>query len=127
MMRNESDMILDDLLSRWHSWARGFQVCPEPGADPMFRNVKSGRRNWDSLDDIIESDLTSATMEAVDFEVGEMPEPGRSAIYANARNLASRHVVWSSPRLPSDPAERAILILEARTVLMRRLLRAGIM
>jgi hypothetical protein len=126
-MRDETDLILDDLLSRWHSWAKGFQVCPAPSADPMFRNVKSGRRNWDSLDDIIESDLSSSTMEAIDFEVGEMAEPGRSAIYAHARNLASRVAVWTSPRLPADPKERAILILEARTSLMRRLLRAGIM
>jgi hypothetical protein len=126
MMRDESDLILDDLLSRWHEWARGFQVCPQPGADPMFRNAKSGR-GWDTVDDIIETELSTSTMEAVDFEVGETPEPHRSAIYAHARNLASRCAVWSSPRLPQDPKERAILVLEARTVLMRRLLRAGIM
>lgn len=126
MMRNDSDVILDDLLSRWHDWARGFQVCPQPGADPMFRNAKSGR-GWDSTQEIIESEIDSSTMEAVDFEAGEMPEPHRSAIYAHARNLSCKHAVWRSPRLPEDPQERAIIVLEARTMLMKRLLRAGVM
>jgi len=125
-MRDETDNILDDLLSRWHQWARGFQICPAQGADPMFRNVKSGR-GWDSTQEIIEDELSASTMEAIDFEVGEMPEPHRSGIYAHARNLASRHAVWTSPRLPTDPMERAILILEARTALLKRLFRAGVM
>lgn len=126
MMRNDSDVILDDLLSRWHSWARGFQVCPEPGADPMFRNAKSSR-GWDSIDDIVETELNSDTMEAIEFEVNEMADPHRSAIHVNARNLACGHLVWSNPRLPRDPAERALVIFEARILLTKRLLRAGIM
>lgn len=126
-MRNDTDVILSDLLERWHIWARGFNVCNPPGADPMFRNVKSGRRNWDSLDQIIEDDLSASTMEAIDFEVGEMPEPSRSAIYAHARNLAAKYAVWGSPRLPQDAKERALLVLDARAMLVKRLLRAGIM
>lgn len=126
MVRDETDAILDDLLARYHVWARGFRLCPSPGADPMFRNVKSGR-GWDSTQDIIEDEISNSTMESLDFEIGEMPEPKRSAIYANARNLASRHAVWTSPRLPTDPAERALLVLEARTTLMRRLFAAGVM
>lgn len=126
MMRDETDAILSDLLERWHRWMQGFQLCPQPGADPMFRNAKSGR-GWDSTQDIIDGELSDSTMTAIDFEVGEMAEPGRSAIYAHARNLASKAAVWRSPRLPQDPQERAILVLEARNTLMRRLLRAGIM
>ena len=126
MMRDDSSVILDDLLSRWHSWAKGFQVCPEPGADPMFRNAKSSR-GWDTVGDIIETELESSTMESIDFEVGEMADPHRSAIYCHARNLASKSAVWRSPRLPEDPATRAILVLEARNILTRRLLRCGVM
>lgn len=92
----------------------------------MFRNAKSGR-GWDTTDEIVESELTSDTMKAIDFEVGEVQEPHRSAIYAHARNLASRHAVWTSPRLPQDPGARALLVAEARLKLMRRLLLAGIM
>jgi hypothetical protein len=126
MMRNENDAILDDLLCSWHVWARGFKVCPEPGADPMFRNAKSPR-GWDTTQDIIDGEISESTMESIDFEVGEMADPYRSAIYCHARNLASKYAVWSSPRLPQDPKERAILVLEARNMLTRRLLRAGVM
>lgn len=125
MMRDETDNILDDLLARWHLWARGFSLSPLPGADPMFRNVKSGRA-WETQYEINEQQINDSTMEAIDFEVGEMPEPQRSAIHAHARNLASKHAVWSSPRLPSDPMERAVLVTEARTSLIKRLFRAGI-
>lgn len=125
-MRDDTNQILDDLLSRWHSWARGFQICAAPGADPMFRNVKSGRA-WETQYEINEQEINASTMEGIDFEVGEMVEPHRSAIYAHARNLASRHAVWSNPRLPQDPVARALLVTEARRKLMDRLLLAGIM
>lgn len=126
MMRNETDYLLDDLLSSWHQWMKGFSACPQPGADPMFRNVKSGRA-WETQYEINEQQINASTMEGIDFEVGEMQEPYRSAIYANARNLASRHPVWSSPRLPQDPVARALMVTEARRRLMDRLLLAGIM
>lgn len=133
MMRDENDYILDSLLGDWHNWQRGYELCPVPAADPMFRNAKSGR-SWDSTQEIIETEISSSTMESMDFEIsgdkhgqGGMPEPHRSAIYAHARNLASKHAVWSSPRLPADPQERAILVLEARVMLIKRLLRAGVM
>lgn len=92
----------------------------------MFRNAKSGR-GWDTVEDIIESELDSDTMEGISFEVGEMADPHRAAIYAHARNLASRNTVWGSPRLPQDPQARALLVLDARAMLVKRLLRAGIM
>jgi hypothetical protein len=92
----------------------------------MFRHAKSGR-GWDSTQDIIDEELSDSTMEAIDFQAGEMPEPHRSAIYAHARNLASKHAVWRSPRLPEDAQERAVLVMEARNMLTKRLLRAGVM
>lgn len=126
MMRNESDLILDDLLARWHDWSKSAGHITPICADPMFRNAKSSR-GWDTVDDIVEGELTNDTMKAIDFEVGEIAEPQRSAIYANARNLASRFAVWSSPRLPTDAVARALLVTEARVILMKRLFRAGIM
>jgi hypothetical protein len=126
MMRDETDAILDDLLSRWHSWCKGASYINPISADPMFRNAKSGRA-WETQYEIAENQLNADTMEAIDFEVGEIAEPHRSAIYANARNLASRHAVWTSPRLPTDPKARALVVLEARILITKRLLRAGIM
>jgi hypothetical protein len=133
MMRNDSDVILDDLLSRWHSYCAGERHITGGGADPMFRNVKSGR-GWDTVDEIIEDEIASDTMDAITFHVsgdkrghGAMEEPYRSAIYVHARNLASRHAVWNNPRLPADPKARAAVIAQARGELMRRLLLAGVM
>jgi hypothetical protein len=126
MMRDDTNQILDDLLAKWHEWAKEFAICPQASADPMFRNAKSGRA-YETQYEINEQQIAASTMEGVDFEVGEMQEPHRSAIYAHARNLASRHTVWSSPRLPTDAVARALLVTEARSMLMKRLFRAGIM
>lgn len=133
MVRDESDAILDDLLSRFHAWMRGYRVCPEPGADPAFRNAKSGR-GWDSTQEILDGDLRATQMKAIEFCVsgdrlghGGMQEPHRTAIYVNARNCYTGRAVWLSPRLPQDPEVRALIVLEARTELMRRLLKVGVM
>jgi hypothetical protein len=125
MMKNETDAILDDLLSRWHSWCRGNRYINEASADPSFRSARSSRQ-WDTLDEVIESDLTSSTMKAIDFQVGEMKDPHRSAIYINARNCATGREVWMSPRLPQNKEERQALIREARGMLMRRLSSVGV-
>ena len=44
-----------------------------------------------------------------------------------ARNLAVRHQVWASPRLPADRVEREALILEARMKLLKELARDGVL
>lgn len=122
---------LNDLLLRWHRWQVGFSPVPVCGADPMFRDVKSGK-TWDSTGQVIRDELDGSTMEAIDFHVGELPDvpfvqPYRSAIYTIARNLHSRGTVWMSARLPTDPLERGVIYMEARNMLMRRLMTAGVM
>ena len=126
MMVNDSAVILDDLLSRWHSWARGYMPVPTCGADPMFRNAKSGK-GWDSTSDVIEDEINGKMMKAIDFHVSEMPDPHRSAIYVLARNLSTGRNVWLNPRLPCDPLGRAQVVGDARTMLIRRLMSAGVM
>jgi hypothetical protein len=126
MMREEPKDVLDDILSRWHSWAKGYSPMPVCGADPMFREAKASR-SWDSADDILESEVNNSIMETVDFQVGEMQDPHRSAIYCLARNCASGVSVWNSPRLPTDPFERTTIVIEGRNQLSRRLLKAGVL
>ncbi|KAF1003326.1 MAG: hypothetical protein GAK28_04765 [Luteibacter sp.] len=130
---DECAAALDDLLKRWHRWQMGFSPVPVCGADPMFRNVKASR-TFDTTSDAFDAELNGRLMEAVDFQVSEMPDepnPGgrngayRSAIYCLAKNLALGASVWDSPRLPKDQMERAIVVLEARNILTRRLLAAG--
>jgi hypothetical protein len=116
----------DDILARWHVWAKGYSVVPIAGADPMFRNAKAGRC-WDSADDILEAEINSKIMKDVDFQLSEMTEPHRSAIYETARNIATGKTVWRSPRLPASVEERSIVLLEARNQLMRKLMSAGVL
>ena len=132
MMFNDSEEILSDLLSRWHSWARGYRPIAQSGADPMFRNVKSGK-SWDSTADIVEDEIESGILKAVDFHVSEMPDDPegvgalRSAIYCHARNCCTGRSVWMSPRLPRDPVERGAILAAAKAEITRRLMQAGVM
>lgn len=126
LMNNDSQAILDDILSRWHSWAKGYIPIPVSGADPMFRNAKSAR-GYDSTAEVIEDEITASQMKAVDFQVGEMKDPHRSAIYIHARNCYTGRNVWLSPRLPSDPLDRARILGEAKSILIGKLLSAGVM
>lgn len=125
-MMNDSHQILDDILSRWHSWARSYKANQQTPRDPVFRDAKSGR-GWDSTDEIIEDEIQNSMMEAVDFQVSEMKDPHRAAIYALARNLSTGRSVWLSPRLPVDPLERATVVAEARNILARKLMACGVM
>jgi hypothetical protein len=71
-------------------------------------------------------------METIDAQVDELPDepktrPYRSAIYALARNLHAGASVWSNPKLPVDSLERGAVLMEARTMLSRRLVSAGVL
>lgn len=125
-MHNDSNVILDDILSRWHHHCKHFSPVPVSGADPMFRNAVSPK-GWDSTADIADDTVNSAQMKAVDFHVSEMQDPHRAAIHVLARNCYTGRSVWISPRLPVDREERAVVVMEARIILTRRLMAAGMM
>jgi hypothetical protein len=134
MMRDITpDQLLHSLLADWHRWMAATPInSVDRLDDPTFRDVKSGRC-WDSSDDIIAADLKSDTMKTIEFCVtgdrkgqGGLMEPYRAAIYNLARNQAMGITCWRSPRLPADPIERGIVVLEAKNMLMRKLLTAGV-
>ena len=124
-MRDDTKAILDDLLGRWHSWAKNFSPVAPPRFDPMFAHATSPR-SWDSSDDVLDGQINSKIMAAVDFQVSEMQDPHRTAIYINARNCYTGRSVWNSPRLPADPIERGVILTEARAMLLKRLISAGV-
>jgi hypothetical protein len=126
MLMTEANQILDDLLARYHAWAKSYKANQQAPRDPIFRDAKSGR-GWDSIDDIIEDELMGSTMESIDFHISEMQDPHRTAIYFLARNLYTGRSVWLSKRLPEDAMERGIIIAEARNQLTKRLMSAGVM
>ena len=125
MMRDETKAILDDLLGRWHFWAKSDKLTPQKVVCAMFSGMRSPR-SWDSTDDILDSEVNNKIMKAVDFAVTELQDPHRTAIYINARNCHTGHSVWNSPRLPADPLERGAILTEARAMLLKRLISAGV-
>lgn len=124
-MRNESDYLIADLLSSWHKWASGWSGVAAYGSCAMFTGVRSSRQ-WDSANDVVDGYLHNSQMKAIDFHVMELDPVHRTAIQIKARNLATGANVWSSPRLPQDPEERAVLMLEAMNALTKRLFAAGV-
>lgn len=134
---SEVDSRLDDLLAGWHRWASGYSAVPISSACPQFRDVRTPK-HWDTTSDAFDEELDDRVMKTVDCQVDELPDDDgrtrggpnrayRSAIHALARNLATGAFVWSSPRLPRDPIERSIVVIEARNMLTRRLRVAGVM
>lgn len=117
---------LEDLLSRWHHHCKGYSPVPVRGADPMFRQAVRPR-GYDTVSAILEDEAERIKMEALDFHVYEIADPYRSAILILARNCYTGRNVWMSPRLPKEPMERGRIVGEARSLLIGRLRRAGVM
>ena len=126
-MRNEADEILDDILSRWHSWGkhqggvRGFAPC----AAGMEQYRCS--RQYDDVSGALDDDLEHRRCKQVDIDVLQMNQPHRSAIHVLARNLSTGYFVWANPRLPYDPEEREAIVREARVIIAKKLLASGVL
>ena len=101
-MMNDSAEILNSLLCDWHRWAKGYQHVGGINTSPMFREVKSGRQ-WDTVDEIISSDLVHSQMEALDSIIMQLRDVYRTSLQLQARNLHTGYAVWTSARLPADP------------------------
>lgn len=125
-MTNDTQAILNDLLVEWHKWAKGWLGVASHGSCAMFAGVKTSRQ-WDSENDISGETLHHEQMKSFDFEVMELEPVYRTALQINARNLATGSNVWKSPRLPNDLQSRAQLLGLARTELLKRLERAGVL
>lgn len=123
-MKDDQNTILDDLLSRWHAWSL-HHAAGTSCVNALFRQASSSR-GYDDTSDIADSMVDASTMDAVDFHVDQMQEAYRAAIYAHARNLHAGCSVWSNPRLPKSPEERAVVVLEAKNMLSLRLMSAGV-
>lgn len=126
MLSAERDAALNELLPEWHSWQKRFVQ------GIGYRNRSSVMSGYmvprDRDDDNGEHDayLHNKTMEDIDFQVGELTEPHRTAIYCLALNLSTGAAVWCHPRLPKDRDERIVVVVAARALLMARLISAGV-
>lgn len=127
MMQNEIDTLLNDLLTRHHRWARRYQFGKGyPSSDSACRGARASRQ-YDDANGALDGDLEDSIMEAFDAALNRIQQPHLTALQFLGRNMATGLYVWRSPRLPQDPMERGVLILEARTKLLRELASDGVL
>ncbi len=128
MMRSDVDYLLDSLLADWHRYCdrKELRVGGYPGKAPCFGQSRSNsQHDWENN---IESDLVDKRiMEGFDAAAQRVKQPWHTALQFEARNLAVRHQVWASPRLPADRQEREAMILTARNMLLKELKGDGVL
>jgi len=123
-MIDDSRNLLSDLLRQWHRWASGYQHVGGINSSPMFRGTVPNKTRED--DDAVDGAINNSTCEAINFQIFEMSPAHRTVLQLQARNLYTGASVWSSPRLPADPEERTVILMEARNALMKRLIFCGV-
>lgn len=117
----EDDAILNDILSRWHSWAADERTAAGyPTVSPGTADYRTSRQ-WDWVNGAHDQDVENVIMAGVDGCINAVPQPFRNALQINARNLCTGVSVWRSPRLPADDMARLQLLQQARAMLMREL------
>jgi hypothetical protein len=116
---------LDDILSRWHHWSSTRPSSRGYAPKSLVCGDYKVSRQYDDSNGALDSDLESATMKTVDFQVSEMADPYRSCIHALARSLCCGYAVWSSPRVPAE--QRKEVEAKARVLIVARLIGAGVM
>ncbi len=127
MMHNDIQDVLSGLLADWHVYSQ--HTADRAGyagkAAGFGQSRSSTQYDWQNG---VESELVDKRiMQGFDAAIQRVPQPWLTALQFEARNLAVRYQVWVSPRLPTDPAEREVLILEARNRLLKELARDGVL
>lgn len=124
---------IDSLLADWHRWSAKTELVSYPGKCAMFKDAASPK-HWDTTADIDDAVIQQSTMEAMDFAIlgdkqgqGGLIEPYRAAVTVYARNLCVKASVFTNPRLPSDPLQRAKITGEGIQLLTKKLKIAGIL
>lgn len=127
MMTNDIQDVLSGLLADWHLWSRHTaDRAGLPGRAAGFGQSRSNSQfDWENG---LESEMVERRiMQGFDAAIHRVPQPWLTALSFEARNLAVRHQVWVSPRLPVDRIEREALILDARNRLLKELARDGVL
>jgi hypothetical protein len=105
---------INSLLSQWHAWSAGqLPVHGFPTVNATCRQSRTSRQ-YDDQNGGIDAHIDQVLMEAVDSVIDAIPQPWRTALAFQARNLHQNASVWSSPRLPSCAGQRAELVMVAR-------------
>lgn len=126
-MQADIDNILNDLLAKWHRYCAGYSYGKGyPSTDVSCRQSRTSRQ-YDYENGAMDASVDNAIMEAFDAAMDRVDQPWRTALSVQARNLHTGSAVWSSPRLPADPMERGVILLEARNKLMKALASCGVL
>lgn len=129
-MKTDLDRRIDELLILWHRHRAGYRMASGySGSDSTCRDYRTPT-HWDwqnGATDARADAITAKGVEEAAALVPNTPKRWNTALAFEARNLASGASVWTSPVLPRDPEELAILVLEARNMLARELIRAGVL
>lgn len=127
MMQSDLDMLLNDLLVKWHIYCAHYQYGKGyPSSDVTCRQSRTSKQ-YDYDNGAMDANVDNAIMEAFDAAMDKVEQPWRTALSVQARNLHTGSNVWSSPRLPSSVQERVVLLMEARNKIMKVLARDGIL
>ena len=114
---------IDHLLKSWHMWSsveRHGQGYPGTAAGcAMYR----ASRQHDMENGAIDHATDMLQAQAVDGVIRKMPDPHRSALHFEARNLCSSRV-WMSARIDLSEAER--VVREARQMFWARIVSEGV-
>ena len=108
--------LLNEILREWHGWSAEYTLGGGYSKRSPSCMLGPAASDGDGMD-----------MEAVDAVIDTIPQPHRTALAFQARNLSSRAQVWSSPRLPANWEERQILLMEARNMFTRGLMEKGLL
>jgi hypothetical protein len=126
-MQNDIQHVLSSMLAEWHRHCQHTAMrSGYPGRAAGFGQFRSNSQ-YDWANGVEDEMVDKRIMEGFDAAAQRIPQPWFTALQFEARNLVVRHQVWTSPRLPQDPAEREVLILEARVRLLRELARDGVL
>ncbi len=126
-MQNDIQDVLSSMLADWHIYS--VRTAPRSGYAGKAAGFGQSRSNsqWDWQNNIESELVDKRIMQGFDAAIQRIPQPWLTALQFEARNLAVRHQVWVSPRLPANREERELLILEARNRLLKELARDGVL
>jgi hypothetical protein len=127
MMHNDLQDVLSAMLADWHHYClHTAQRAGYSGKAAVFGQSRSNSQ-YDWANGVEDDMVDRRIMQGFDAAAQRVPQPWYTALQFEARNLAVRYQVWSSPRLPTDRQEREVLILEARVRLLKELARDGVL
>jgi hypothetical protein len=116
----------DEILIRWHQWQSDIVTkgwAPKSLVCGDFRIS----RQYDDSNGALDAEIDHQQMKVVDFQVREMVDPYRAAIYVLAKSLTFGITIFASPRLPENKEDRDALIVQAREMATNRFRVAGLL